>query len=123
MLQLQIIVWADACLDAILRELGCRLEIITPENDSIALSAPKKQITPSRNVELRGLTPCGGGEWFEFDHGRIQAKCPSDIDDPDAFAIITKGKSLQFFGIWDGFLCFCSQNTKSNIGDICMIER
>ncbi len=110
-------------MNLILEALNCRLEIITPENDSIALSAPKKQITPSRNVELRGLTPCGGGEWFEFDHGRIQAKCPPDLEDPDAFAVITKGESLQPFGIWPGFLCFCSPNTKPNPGDICMIER
>lgn len=90
------------------------------------LSEPnvKHQGGKSRQAPITGLASCGPDGWSRLESTQFRAELPISIqDDKGAFAVISRGESMQPFGIYEGYLCFCSPATELLIGDIVCIER
>ena len=78
----------------------------------------------TKNAPVLGLASCGSDGWARMDGSKFRAELPKSIqNDPDAFAVISKGESMQPFGIYEGYLCYCSPATELLIGDIVCVER
>ncbi|MBL4598557.1 MAG: helix-turn-helix domain-containing protein [Rhizobiaceae bacterium] len=78
----------------------------------------------AKNAPVLGLASCGLDGWARMDGSKFRAELPKSIEnDPDAFAVISKGESMQPFGIYEGYLCYCSPATELLIGDIVCVER
>ena len=101
------------------KELGAT-EIVPP-NDSPELQPPPPAV---RQAPIAGMASCGPDGWSRLTTTQFQAELPKSLQsDKDAFAVISRGESMQPFGIYEGYLCFCSPATKLLIGDIVCIER
>lgn len=77
--------------------------------------------TAARSFPVIGLASCGLRNWFSGDQMSVDAELR--LDDPDAFAVMAVGDSLQPDGVRQGFLCFCSPNYSRKPGDIVFAER
>jgi SOS-response transcriptional repressor LexA len=81
--------------------------------------------TPERTATLPliGLAKCGLRDWFAPAQpaGR-RTPCPTDLTDPDGFAVMAAGTSMQPAGIMDGFLCLCAPNTPVSVDDAVYVE-
>lgn len=92
-----------------------------PDQKPVSESLPTGD---ARKVQLIGMASCGEDGWARLETTLFEAETPKTIsNDPDAFAIIARGESMQPFGIYEGFLCFCSPATELKIGDIVCVER
>jgi len=96
-----------------------------------ALSSPSSDdfdlpeiLNRDRQAPIAGLASCGPDGWSRLESTQFRAELPKSIQhDKDAFAVISRGESMQPFGIYEGYLCFCSPATERLIGDIVCIER
>lgn len=83
-----------------------------------------RPLTTCRLAPITGLASCGEDGWSRLESTQFQAELPKSIeDDKDAFAVISRGESMQPFGIYEGYLCFCSPALEPKIGDIVCVER
>ncbi|MBL4730992.1 MAG: helix-turn-helix transcriptional regulator [Rhizobiaceae bacterium] len=99
-----------------------------PEPSEVASPAiiqrPNNPKPVAKNAPVLGLASCGPDGWARMDGSKFRAELPKSIqNDPDAFAIISRGESMQPFGIYEGYLCYCSPATELLIGDIVCVER
>lgn len=71
-----------------------------------------------------GLAACGSDGWAHLANSHFNAEVPHQItNDPDAFAVISTGSSMQPFGIYEGYLCWCSPAMALKVGHIVCVER
>jgi phage repressor protein C with HTH and peptisase S24 domain len=82
---------------------------------------PTPDHTPT--LPLIGLAKCGLRDWFApAAQTRLNTPCPSDMTDPEGFAVMAVGTSMQPAGIREGFLCLCAPNTAYTAEDIVYVE-
>ena len=74
------------------------------------------------SMSVVGLAECGLKGWYQEGVMAVRAARPGDLQDPDAFAVIATGTSMQPAGILNGFLCFCSPRDSHSTGDAVFIE-
>ena len=85
--------------------------------------APPLPQAGAGSVPVLGLAECGLKGWYQEGPMRVRAMRPGDLLDPQAFAVIAIGKSMQPAGIEQGFLCFCSPAVSPDSGDAIYVER
>jgi phage repressor protein C with HTH and peptisase S24 domain len=100
------------------------------EPDPSVAIARKTESLPDRDIPqdalpsmaVVGLAECGIKGWYQEGAMAVRAARPGDLQDPDAFAVIATGYSMQPAGILNGFLCFCSPRDRYSAGDAVFIE-
>ncbi|MBI1364201.1 MAG: hypothetical protein GC134_09470 [Proteobacteria bacterium] len=74
-------------------------------------------------LPLVGLAKCGLRDWFApATANALRTACPTDMTDPDGFAVMAVGTSMQPAGILEGFLCLCAPNTPAVVDDVVYVE-
>lgn len=95
--------------------------LITGEGSGEPIIQPTQS---SPVAAVLGLASCGPTGWANIESTRFNAIVPRELEaDPDAYPVIATGTSMQPFGIYSGFLCWCSPAMRLGLGDIVCLER
>jgi phage repressor protein C with HTH and peptisase S24 domain len=80
-------------------------------------------IQTTRAIPVIGLAECGLKGWWREEPMAVAAACPADLADPDAFAVIASGRSMEPEGIRPGYLLICSPGARPRTGEVVYVER
>lgn len=112
-------------LVAMARAAGVSIEWLATGLGPAQPGAPGPTLRPPAGpgMAVLGLAQCGLKGWYQ--EGRMAATTgrPGDLTDPDAFAVLAVGRSMQPAGIFDGFLCFCSPADAYGPGDAVFVRK
>ena len=75
------------------------------------------------SLKVVGLAECGMAGWFDQTGPMaLRVQRPTDVNDPNAFAVIAAGTSLLPEGVKPGFVCICSPEIQPESGDLVYIR-
>lgn len=84
---------------------------------------PMLKTPASEGLAVIGLAECGLQGWFQEGELAVRTACPPDLaTDPQAFAVMAAGTSMQPDGIRPGYICLCTPSASPKQGEAVYVE-